>query len=124
MRARPQRPSSRLAVRGATLILRPARCASHRPRGAPVRDAATVPVGRSDEAWLFLPSGCYKHIAPTELKVFQDSYLVERNTPQISHNAACPFSTSRLKLRRYSSTLRDRLGGSKTERIFSVISVS
>ena len=83
VRARPQRPSSRLAVRGATLMcLRPARCASYRPRRAAVRDTAIVPVRRSGEAWLFLPRGCYKHIAPTELKVFQDSYLVEHNTPQ------------------------------------------
>src|SRR5262249_2411019 len=35
-----------------------------------------------------------------------------------------PFSTSRLKLCRYSSTLSDRPGGSKIERIFSVTSVS
>jgi hypothetical protein len=34
------------------------------------------------------------------------------------------LSTSRLKLPRYSSTLRDRLDGSKIERIFSITSVS
>src|SRR6266478_1604436 len=37
--------------------------------------------------------------------------------------AASPFSTSCLKLRRYSSTLWERLGGSKIERIFNVTSV-
>ena len=41
-----------------------------------------------------------------------------------SHSAVSWFSTSRLKLWRYSSTLRARRGGSKTERIFSVTSVS
>src|SRR5213596_3955168 len=43
---------------------------------------------------------------------------------KISHNAVSSLSTNRLKLPRYSSTLRDRLGGSKIERIFRVTSVS
>src|SRR5205809_7423264 len=43
---------------------------------------------------------------------------------KISHNAVSSPSTSRWKLPRYSSTLRDRLGGSKVERIFRVTSVS
>src|SRR5207249_4151042 len=43
---------------------------------------------------------------------------------KISHDAVSSLSTKRLKLPRYSSTLRDRLGGSKIERIFRVISVA
>src|SRR5438034_8017458 len=43
---------------------------------------------------------------------------------QLPAEAASPFSTSCLKLRRYSSTLWERLGGSKIERIFNVTSVS
>src|SRR6266550_1353401 len=41
-----------------------------------------------------------------------------------SHALSPALSTSRLKLSRYSSTLRDRLDGSKIERIFSITSVS
>src|SRR5882724_13482271 len=43
---------------------------------------------------------------------------------QLRAETASPFSTSRLKLPRYSATLWERLGGSKIERIFSVTSVS
>src|SRR5213080_3893662 len=44
-------------------------------------------------------------------------------TTQVSAEAASPFSTSCLKLRRYPSTLWERLGGLKIERIFNVTSV-
>src|SRR5437899_6114151 len=43
---------------------------------------------------------------------------------QLPAGATSPFSTRCLKLRRYSSTLWERLGGSKIERIFNVTSVS
>ena len=43
---------------------------------------------------------------------------------KISHCVTTSLSTSLLKLPRYSSSLCDRLGGSKIERIFSVTSVS
>src|SRR5690242_12264978 len=41
-----------------------------------------------------------------------------------SHFVACSSSTNRLKLPRYSSSLTDKFGRSKTERIFKVTSVS
>src|SRR4029453_7436547 len=48
--------------------------------------------------------------------------LFRRRNP--SHALPSALSTSRLKLPKYSSPLRDRLGESKIERIFNVTSVS
>src|SRR5437763_128504 len=114
------RRCSRLAVRGvAPISLQGVSRASY-------RDAATIPVSLCYGTWLFLPRGCYTHIGPPQPKFLQDSCLMgaQHSSIEIFHNAVSPSSTNRLKLPRYSSTLRDKLGGSKIERIFSVTSVS
>src|SRR5437763_7082276 len=65
----------------------------------------------------YTPAG-YQRCSPTNT---QTNF---GETSQLPAEAASPFSTSRLKLPRYSSTLCERLGGSKIERIFNVTSVS
>src|SRR5439155_7127714 len=65
----------------------------------------------------------------TAVLLFRDSYSEVfsfrlLDFTQLRAEAASPFSMRCLKLRRYSSTLWERLGGSKIERILNVTSVS
>ena len=77
------------------------RCASR-------RKVATALICRSQTACQFSPVGRNERFLAGE----------------VSHDAAPSFSTNRVKFPRYSASLRDRFGGSKTDRIFKVTSVS